>query len=265
VARALTGVNAVVLAGGRPDAVATLQPGAANKAFVAVGGVTLVERTLRALRAVPRIERIVAVAPPATHADPALAFADERRSDGARMIESLRLGLAGFAPDEPVLVAASDLPVLTRAALDEVLDLAAPRALDLAYTCVDRRHHVVRYPQIPHTWAHLRDGAFCGGGVTLLAPRVLPRLAEVLDALGSARKSPLRLAAIFGWDVLARFALGRLTIADAEARATRILSAPAGALRCTHPEIAINVDRPSDVALAARLTMFVQPSRDRSR
>jgi len=36
----------IVLAGGKPDAVAALQPGAPNKAFIDVAGKPLVTRTL---------------------------------------------------------------------------------------------------------------------------------------------------------------------------------------------------------------------------
>jgi len=43
---------------------------------------------------------------------------------------------------------------------------------------------------------------------------------------------------------------GPLTVAAAERRATAILHAPAGAILCTHPEIAVNVDRVSDIELA---------------
>jgi GTP:adenosylcobinamide-phosphate guanylyltransferase len=246
-------MNAVVLAGGRPDAVAALVPGAANKAFVPVAGVTLVERTLRALRSCPRIERIIVVAPPMMHGTPALALADEARADGSRMIESLRSGLAGCAPETAVLIAASDLPLLSPIAIDEVLDALAARELDIAYSCLERRYHDARYPNVPHTWARLREGQFCGGGLSAMKPRALDRLAGVLDALGAARKAPLRLAAIFGLDIVARFALGRLSIADAEKRASRIVGAPVGAIQCTHPEIAVNVDRARDVALAAAL------------
>lgn len=249
-ARADPDVNAVVLAGGAPDTLSATVSGAANKAFVPVAGITLVERTLRALRAVPRIGRIVVVAPPATHSSAAVALADECRPDGKRMIQSLTNGLAGFTPDESVLIVASDLPVLTRAALDEVLDVLAARDLDLAYSCLEKTIHDAAYPQIPHTWARMRDGTYCGGGVSALRPRALPRLTSVLDRLGAARKSPLRLAGIFGWDTLARFALGRLAIADAEQRASAILGAPAGAIRSTHAEIAVNVDRLRDLPLA---------------
>ncbi|GAC1534062.1 MAG: nucleotidyltransferase family protein [Candidatus Velthaea sp.] len=246
-------MNAIVLAGGPADKVAALEPGAANKAFVRIGGITLVERVLRTLREVPRIERIIVVAPHATHGEPALALADEQRDDGVRMIESLRSGIAGFPPDQLLLIVASDLPALTRAALDEAIDEIEARDPDIAYACLERRFHDARYPQIPHTWAKMRDGSFCGGGVSAIKPRALPRLGELLGALGSARKAPLRLAAIFGWDVLVRFAFGRLSIAAAEARASRLAGAPVAAIRCTHPEIAVNVDRVGDVALAQTL------------
>ncbi len=247
---ALKALDAIVLAGGRPDAVAALEPGAPNKAFVRIGGVPLVARTIAGLRASSRIDRIVVVAPPAAAAHPALAGASEVRGDGARMVQSLRSGLQGFTEDALVLVAAADLPALDAPAVDEFVDAALARNLDLAYACLERRYHIAAYPEFPHTWARLRDGRFCGGGLVALRPRVLPRLGELLDALGAARKSPLRLAGLFGWDVLARFALGRLAIEQAEARASRLLAARVGAIRCTQPRVALNVDRVEDVARA---------------
>jgi GTP:adenosylcobinamide-phosphate guanylyltransferase len=243
-------VNAIVLAGGPPDAVSATSPGLPNKAFLEIGGVPLVARVIAALRCAPEIGRIVAVAPVSTHGSAALAGADERRPDGARMVESLQSGLAGLPPDELTLVAVSDLPVLTAAAIAEFVAGACARELDAAYAIVSQRDHVARFPGVPHTWAKMADGRFCGGGLVALKPRVMPALQAVLDDLGAARKSPLRLAALFGWDIVPRFAFGALTIAAAERRAGAILGAPVGAIRCSHPEVAVNVDRPSDVALA---------------
>ena len=243
-------VNAIVLAGGGPDAVSATVPGLPNKAFVEIGGIALVARVIAALRSSPGVARIIAVAPQATHAHAALAGADERRTDGVRMVESLESGLAGASPHELLLIAASDLPVLSTAAIAEFLDQAIARDLDVAYAIVSQRDHRAAYPYVPHTWAKMVEGRFCGGGLAALKPRVLPALRTVLDDLCAARKSPLRLAALFGWDIVPRFALGSLTVAAAERRATAILKAPAGAIRCSHPEVAVNVDRPSDVGLA---------------
>jgi GTP:adenosylcobinamide-phosphate guanylyltransferase len=246
----LSALDAIVLAGGAADAIAALEPGAPNKAFVRIGGVPMVQRTLTGLRASSRIDRIVVVAPPSAAAHPALAGASEVRGDGARMLESLRSGMQGFTEDALVVVAASDLPALDAAAVDEFVDAVLDRNLDIAYACLERRYHEAVYPEFPHTWARMREGSFCGGGLVALRARALPRLNTFMDALGRARKSPLRLAGLFGWDVLARFAIGRLRIADAEARASALLSARVGAIRCTHPQIALNVDRVEDVARA---------------
>ncbi|MDQ2908640.1 MAG: nucleotidyltransferase family protein [Candidatus Eremiobacteraeota bacterium] len=249
-------MNAVVLAGGPPDAVAALAPGAPNKAFVPIAGKTLVQRTLAALRSTPAVGRIVVVAPPTAHARSDLAAADDVRLDGATMLASLRSGLEGLPDDERVLVCASDLPVLSRRALDEFLLLAALREADLVYGCVERMTHERQFGDTPHTWARLRDGTFCGAGVVMLRPRIVPALDGLLGRLGAARKNPLRLAAIFGTRALLRYAAGRLSLAEVELRATQLLGASAAAAVCTHAEIAINVDRPSDVALAERLVLI---------
>ncbi|MBV8300216.1 MAG: nucleotidyltransferase family protein [Candidatus Eremiobacteraeota bacterium] len=248
-------LDAIVLAGGPRDEVAALEPDAPNKAFVRIGGIPLVQRTITGLRSSSRIDRIVAVAPPSAAAHPALANASEVRGDGRKMLESLRSGMQGFTEDAIVIVSASDLPALDAPAVDEFVDRVVDRELDVAYACLERRYHVAAYPEFPHTWARMRDGRYCGGGLVALRPRVMPRLNTFMDALGNARKSPLRLAGLFGWDVLARFAFGLLAIEHAEARASRILRADVGAIRCTHPQIALNVDRVEDVALAnARFT-----------
>jgi molybdopterin-guanine dinucleotide biosynthesis protein A len=257
-------VNAVVLAGGARDAVCDGTPNAPNKAFVPIAGRTLVERTLDALRAVPRVAHIVAVAPAGALAEPALAAADERRPSGARIADSLRLALAGFAPDEHVLVAASDLPILTPEAVDEFIDCVLARDCDIAYACVEKRVHEAAFAGVPHTWATLRDGCYCGGGVIALRPRAFPALERFLGRLAAARKNPLRLASIFGYDVLARYALRMLRVADAEARASRLLGVNVRAIPCAHAEIAVNVDRPGDVAIAERLVAQRQESNVRT-
>jgi molybdopterin-guanine dinucleotide biosynthesis protein A len=246
-------VTAVVLAGGPPDEVSALQPGAPNKAFVRVGGQTLVERVLRALRAARDVSHVIVVAPLATHADAALALADERRPDGRRIGQSLRSGLAGVPQDELVLVAASDLPVLTAGAIDDFVARAQRLDGEIGYGCVERAVHVAAYPEVPHTWARLRDGTYCGGGLFTLRPRVLPALERFIEQLGAARKKPWRLAKLFGPGVLAKYALGKLSIADAEARARAVLGAAVYAVVSPYAQTAINVDRASDVALAERI------------
>ena len=215
-----------------------------------IGGVPIVQRTLSGLRASSRIDRIVAVAPPSAAAHPALAGASEVRGDGARMFESLRSGMQGFTEDALVIVAASDLPALDAPAVDEFVDAVLARDLDVAYACLERRYHDALYPEFPHTWARMRDGRFCGGGLVALRPRALPRLSAFMDALGA------RASRRCGWPGCSAGTSWRASrsagcaSSDAEARASRLLAARVGAIRCTQPQIALNVDRVEDVARA---------------
>lgn len=251
--RGVVGVTAVVLAGGPRDELAARTPGAPNKAFVAIGGVALVERTLRGLRASSAIGRVIVVAPRQAHGHPALALADECRDDGPRISESLRSGLAGLPPDELVLVSTSDLPVLSGAGVDDFVERAHACDADLVYGCLERAVHEAKYPQVPHTWARLQDGTYCGTGLIALRPRVWPSLERFIEQLGRARKNPLQLAQLFGWRILWRFATRRLTIAQAQGRASEVIGAPVRAVISAYPEIAVNVDRLSDIALAEEL------------
>ena len=249
----MTRRDVVVLAGGPLDEVARMQPGAPNKAFVEIEGVTLVGRVLTALRDTAGIGRLIVVAPPGMKEHRDLRFADELRPDGVHITESLRNGLAGLPADEDVLIVASDLPVLTAIATQDFVRGVNALSTDLVYGCVEKSVHQRTFPEVPHTWAKMRDGTFCGGGLVAMKPRVLPLLERFIEGLGAARKHPFRLASFFGWDMLARFALGRLTIAAAEVRGARILGAPIRAFVSSFPETAVNVDRASDVPLARML------------
>ncbi len=246
-------MTAIVLAGGGRDAVTALDPLAPNKAFIAIGGRTLLERTIAALRSSRNVDAIVTVAPAAAFGHPALAGSDEVRASGDRIKDSLAAGIAGLPPDRTVLVAASDLPILMAAAVDDFIARAERLDADIVYGCVERSVHLERFPHVPHTWARMRDGRYCGAGLVALRPRALPPLERFLDRLGAARKNPVRLASIFGWQALARYAIGRLSIAQAERRASELLGVSVRTAICAWPEAAVNVDRLSDVALAESL------------
>lgn len=251
--RGVIGITAVVLAGGPSDDLSARTPGAPNKAFVAIGGVALVERTMRALRASSSISRIIAVAPARAHGHPALALADECRPDGERIRTSLENGLRGLPLDQEILVSTSDLPVLTPAAIDDYIARAHEADADITYGCVERRVHEAAYPGVPHTWAHLKEGDFCGTGFVTIRPRVWPALERFIEHLGRARKNPLALAGIFGFRTTLRYVTRQLEIRHAEARASWVIGARVRAVVSPYPQIAVNVDRVSDIALAETL------------
>jgi hypothetical protein len=54
----------------------------------------------------------------------------------------------------------------------------------------------------------------------------------------------------FGWRPLVAYLLGRLTLEEALARASKVIGARLAAVVLPQPEAAIDVDKPADLALA---------------
>lgn len=211
----------------------------------------MVKRVLQVVRAVPEIGEVTVVAPPGVLESPALALADVRRPSGERIVESVEHGLAQSDPGAMTLLVTSDAPVMSVESLHQFVRALAASDADLVYGITERRAHEQRYPGVPHTWARMTEGVYCGSAVFGIRSRVLPDLSRFLDGLAAARKSPLRLARTFGWDVVLRFGFGLLSIATAEARASTILGRGVRAI-VVEPDLAFNVDRKTDLALAER-------------
>ncbi|MDQ2681514.1 MAG: hypothetical protein M3Y21_10945, partial [Candidatus Eremiobacteraeota bacterium] len=208
---------------------------------------------LQALRSAPSVGRLIVVAPPAARQRPELELADEFRADGVRIKESLQNGLDGLPPNDDVLISTSDLPILNAIAIEDFIGRAVAMDADLTYGCVEKQVHLAQFAQVPHTWARLADGTYCGAGFVTIKPRIFPQLAQFIERLGHARKNPLALASLFGWGILFQFATRTLTIARAERRASTLIGARVRAVVSPYPEIAVNVDRLSDIPLAQEL------------
>jgi len=242
--------TAVALAGGtlEPDfrAAGYLAP---NKAYLHVAGEPMLTRVLRALRSAHSIGRIRCVTPAAaivTLPD-ALGLYDEVIEPGMGLIDSLLTGLAGLDPNERVLLAATDMPLVTASAIDAFAALASATPCDIGYGFVERTAHEREYPEVRHTWVRLQQGVFCGGGVSVMRAGAARQVQDVLRRLTAARKSPLKLAALFSYGLLFKAAMGWLRIEQVERRADQISGLTCRGLLCDRPELAVNVDRLDDL------------------
>jgi molybdopterin-guanine dinucleotide biosynthesis protein A len=245
------GVDAVVLAGGPPDA--ALTGGVSPKAFAMVGSSTMVERVIAALRGVPQIRRIAVVGPDPL--PPAVAAAATLAVPAAgRLLDNLSAGLAALEQDAPrgavpVLVAAADVPLLTSAAVAEFLQAAQASGADAAYAVVPRDVVARAAPGVRKTFVRLADGEFTGGSLVLLRPGAFARARPVIERAVRARKRPWDLARLFGLATLAGLATGRLRIAALERRAETIAGLRARAVVCRDAGVALDVDTPEMLAL----------------
>ena len=244
----------VVLAGGKakPDIIALT--GQSNRSQVVVRGKTLLRHVIDALHTAGADGGTLG--PIAVVGDVGGDAAYTVVGDSGDFVGNVFAGLACF-PDAPyVLITTSDLPFLTGAVVGEfargAMALAQSEQADIIYPVVPVALCYERFPGVKRTALRLREGRFTGGNLVLARPGfLLAHHARIKDAY-AARKTPLRLAAMLGVGMIGRLALsqkvhpGLLTIPLLEARAGRLLGGRARAYLSQSPELATDLDRPSD-------------------
>jgi GTP:adenosylcobinamide-phosphate guanylyltransferase len=231
----------------------------ANKAYLPIGGQLILERVLRAFRGSARIGHIRVVTPPDAFAT---AFAgrekllcDDVVAPGEGLIDSLLAGCAGLAPQQMVIVSATDLALLTPTVVDSFAAVggAIEGEFDIGYGFVSRDAHMARYPQVRHTWVRLKEGVFCGGGVSIMRAGAVAQVADLLRRVAALRKAPLRIAMLFSPLTLLRMLFADVSVAELEQRADELSGLRCRGVRCDEPELAVNVDRLSDLRTVERI------------
>jgi CTP:molybdopterin cytidylyltransferase MocA len=152
----------------------------------------------------------------------------------------------------PLLITTADHPLLSAAMIDHFC-AAVPADADAAVAVVRASLLQDRYPDAIRTYYRFAGEGYSGCNLFLLQTPNALRVVEFWTRLEQHRKRPWRLIAEVGPLALLRFLLGRLSLDGA----MRHLSAKAGAtvraVELPFPEAAIDVDKPADLELAARI------------
>lgn len=169
-------IAAIVPAGG-----AGRRMGGVDKAALNVGGVTLLDRVLRAAR--PVCDRLVVVGPARPTAVAGVEFVTEGEPGGGP-VPAVRAGLAVSAACDVVLVVAGDLPLLTEAHLRALIGALDDPDVDAA--AASSPGGVPNPLLAAYRAALLRSGlAGNGAGFGSAASRLLPPATALVD-LGPA-------------------------------------------------------------------------------
>ena len=240
--------NAVVLAGSRgPEDPVARAAGVSHKAFAEVAGRTMIARVIDALAAAPRVGDIAVVIEPSAPELPA----GVSRIDAAPT-PSLS-ALAGFeATEPPVLLTTADHPLLTPEMIEHFLAAAEAAGGDVAAGVALRPEVEAARSAARRTYLRFRDGDASGCNLFALATPGARRALSFWRRLEAERKRPWRMAWALGPGVLARYALGRLSMADAAEAVGRACDCRAAMLTLPFGEAAHDVDRPEDLAFAGR-------------
>jgi len=230
--------DAIVLAGGGAEP--GLDPAVPNKGFLEVGGRPLLWYVVRAVRAAPHVRRVAVVGPP----DAVRAAAGDAVvvPDDGSIMDNVARAAGVLGARDPILVVASDIPLLTAAVVEDFLAACAKDSADFHYAIVPQQAMEQRFPGVRKTFVRVIEGTYCGGNVMLFNPAVMDRVRPFVERVVAARKKPWLLAQLFGWSIVMKFASGRLSIEEMEAKVTEILGITVRAVIVPHPEVAMDVD-----------------------
>lgn len=153
----------------------------------------------------------------------------------------------------PVLITTADHPLLTPAIINEFLQKANALEGDVCVGLVLLALVEQHYPSNRRTKLRFKDGSMSGANLFLLRHTNAMGLIDFWRLMEMNRKSPWRMVRVLGIGSIVRYALGLLTFADVVA----IISARTGCsiapVMLSDPHAAIDVDKPSDLALVREI------------
>lgn len=252
-------MDAIILAGALNTGLLRQVSSARYEAAIEIAGQPMVEYVIRALQEVPEIDKIAIVGSKSIMRQPApnkLIWVEP----GESLVDSLINGLKVLNPSCPVLVVTSDIPLITREALEDFLSRCRRVKGDLHYSFVPKEVNEAKYPGVKRTYVKLKEGTFTGGNLLLLSETVARDHQLTLKKAASLRKKPFLLCSMLGWRCLFRFILGQLKISEIEAQVSKAFNFNAVGVVSPFPEVGIDVDKPSDWSLAVNVLSKLKES-----
>jgi GTP:adenosylcobinamide-phosphate guanylyltransferase len=242
-------MDAIVTAGGIPLPEEPLYPATLgkSKAMVDVAGKPMVQWVLDALTNAKTIDNVIIVGlteKSGLKCGKKMYFV----SNQGKMVQNLQAGARKAKEVTPsakhALLVSSDIPGITGEMVDWVVNTDMQTDLDVYYHVIQREVMEKRYPGCKRTWTRLKGMEICGGDMNVGGLRLLlGEDTDIWDKITDARKSPLKQAALVGFDTAFLLLTGRLTLEKAETNIMKRLNITGKAIVCPYAEIGMDVDK----------------------
>lgn len=253
-------IDAIILAGSTNDGRLRSCSSQNYEALVEIACRPMVSYVMDTLRESRYIGRIVIVGP---RDELVRLFAGMDRvlvaPGGKTPVESLVNAFEVLKPSGRVLVATSDIPLLTGKSVADFIKKCSRHEADFCYPVIPREVNDRFFPGVKRTYVKFKDGVVTGGNLFMINPRVVPDCVQKAELFVECRKSPVKLAKLVGWRFLLKYLTGTLTLKDAEAKVSQIFGIRGMVVISPFPEVGIDVDKPSDLLLVSeKLTREAQ-------
>jgi len=172
-------------------------------------------------------------------------------TSGAAIARTLESTLADPATRFALLVTTADHALLTPAMVADFLGKAA--GADLAIGLVEQRALLARLPDSKRTWLRFKGGAYSGANLFAFGSPEAARAIALWRGVEQDRKKGWRMIAALGPALLLGSVLRLRTLQQTLEAVSRKLGLTVRAVEMTDPIAAVDVDKPTDLALAERL------------
>jgi 2-phospho-L-lactate guanylyltransferase (CobY/MobA/RfbA family) len=241
-------ISAVVLAGGKAKPEIVAATGQENRALIPIDGRPMLSYVVDALRQAQSIGEVIVVGD--LPADPSYTGLPDTHDFAGNLFG----GLERAAGSDYTLISTVDIPFITGEVVEDFVTQARAFGADIVYPVVHVEACYKRFPGVKRTAWPLKDGKFTGGNMVLARTEfMLSHRQRIVEAY-EARKAPLRLAMMLGLGTVFR-AVGALkvnpnllSVGQLERAVGRLLGGTAKAYVSPYPEIATDIDKPSDLA-----------------
>lgn len=247
-------MNAIVTAGGTTRPSDPLYPitGGGFKSMVDVCGKPMIQWVLDSLNQARHVERIFVVGLPQDvylYSGKPVTMLEDRGDMVSNIIAGANEIMTACPGETYALCVSADIPAITGSMVDWVAEQVFEEDFELYYNVIERKTMEARYPGSRRTYIHLKGMQCCGGDLNAIRLSLATTENPLWDRLITARKSPLRQAALIGYDTLFLLLLRQLTLREAEAAVGKRLGVRARALLCPYAEIGMDVDKPHQLEI----------------
>ncbi|MGB9812916.1 MAG: NTP transferase domain-containing protein [Thermovenabulum sp.] len=242
-------MKALILAGGSTDE--SLKDKGDNKALIKIGEKEMILYIAEVLKTIKDIDEIVAIGPKRLEGISRGLFSVVEEEGS--LFENVKKGLSIFPKEEEILVLTSDIPMITKEALEDFIDKAKKSGADFCYPIVRKEINDKKFPGVKRTYVKVKEGTFTGGNVVYIKIEKVVNAVDKVESFFKYRKNPLKLAMIFGSVFLLKFLFGTLKIEELEKRVLELFGIKAKAIISDYPEIGTDVDKLSDLEIAEKV------------
>jgi len=247
-------MDAVVTAGGIPLPDEPLYPytQGISKALLDIGGKPMIQWVLDALSGASTINNVIVVgltADSGITCKKPLHFIPNK----GKMLDNIRAGVSKALEVNPgakfTLLAASDTPAIKPEMVDWVVTTAMESDDDIYYNVIKREVMEARFPNSKRTYTHLKGMDVCGGDVNVVRSSTASDESDIWERITNARKSPVKQAALIGFDTLFLLLLRQLTIEKTIQKVAKRLKVKGRGVVCPYAEVGMDVDKPHQLEI----------------